>query len=975
MTDSFAKAYLAALAMMDQTGPDDLHPAAAFTASRIDPTVTVGDEQLRQHLRTANPNDALRMALHLKLATWDAVEATASWAEETAPHSAERRSVVVRRLKLDDESDRVFTELFPVAGRSGLIVIADQWEQWYVESIRDERDFYWKNYSRFLHEQRGWAAESVASLDVSTDRIVERLSDPTRAEAYQAKGLVVGYVQSGKTANFTGVLAKAVDAGYRLIIVLTGTTDLLRAQTQRRLDLELVGRENILRGIDPDDHEALDSIDYQDDPDWLDDKFIRHAVRPSDVGKPDIHRLTTQQFDYRSLKQGIAALDFERRDRTRPFYDAENLLPSDTRLLVVKKNATVLKKLVQDLHKITARLGEIPALIIDDESDQASVNTSNPKKWTEDQKQRTAINRLISQILKDLPRAQYVGYTATPFANVFIDPSDAEDIFPRDFLISLDRPTDYMGAVDFHDIDSEIPETERTPSNSRKKAHVRLLPEDPADDDQTLLQAIDVFVLAGAVKVYREKMGVPAFRHHTMLVHENMKRVVHTEQAARIKRLWTTAGYYSASSHERLRRLFEADILPVSRALNGGSPVPPTFEDLAPHISDAVTRIASTGNPVLIVNSDQIEGEDLDFDKQAVWRILVGGNKLARGFTVEGLTVSYYRRVTKQADTLMQMGRWFGYRRNFRDLVRLYITSELYEGFEAICRDEEHFRAELRRYADLVDGRPQITPKEIPPLVAQHLPWLKPTAANKMYNAILTERRSPGVGIEPTGYPEKAKAIRENVLAFRPLLEALDQRTRFQASARSTYEAHLAIVSHAAILDVLDALTWVTKDHFAPDLRWLRKLSPDQLHDWAAIFPQHVSANEQRRMVLGHGPLSLYKRERRRPPYFGAIRDPKHLHAAKRIAGLTESLGDAEADRLVAPRRGSMVVYPVIEKDPALGDPSNEISPDDVIMAFHLIAPGDAHAPDGRLVTFTTRDNSRSSAAIIDTVDKRSSES
>ena len=159
-----------------------------------------------------------------------------------------------------------------------------------------------------------WFPNQSVPWHDATDRIVERLSDPSRAEAYQAKGLVVGHVQSGKTANFTGVLAKAIDAGYRLIIVLTGTTDLLRAQTQRRLDMELVGVENILRGIDPTDHEALDSVDYQDDPDWLNGRFVRHGLRPSDIGRSDIHRLTTHRFDYRSLKQGIAALDFERRD-------------------------------------------------------------------------------------------------------------------------------------------------------------------------------------------------------------------------------------------------------------------------------------------------------------------------------------------------------------------------------------------------------------------------------------------------------------------------------------------------------------------------------------------------------------------------------------------------------------------------------------------------------------------------------------
>jgi hypothetical protein len=323
----------------------------------------------------------------------------------------------------------------------------------------------------------------------------------------------------------------AIDAGYRLVIVMTGTTDLLRTQTQRRLDMELVGRENLLRNISEDDTE---SFDYHDDPDWREGRFVRHGFRPSEIGRPDIIRLTTRDFDYRSLQQGISALDFERRDRTKPFYDPVKLMACDARLVVVKKNGTVLRKLVKDLGKITARLTEIPAIVIDDESDQASPNTSNPKKWQADQKERTTINRRIGELLSLLPRAQYIGYTATPFANVFIDPSDAEDIFPKDFLISLAPPAGYMGAKDFHDFDIA---DDGPGANSNEAAHVRWLPDDDDADDSKLLEAMDTFVLSGAVKLYREAWCVGRFEHHTMLVHEGMKRTVHREEATVLRDL------------------------------------------------------------------------------------------------------------------------------------------------------------------------------------------------------------------------------------------------------------------------------------------------------------------------------------------------------------------------------------------------------------------------------------------------------
>ncbi|GAA1290526.1 hypothetical protein Psi02_15170 [Planotetraspora silvatica] len=965
MIEAFRKAYMGALALMDTMGPRDLHAAAAFASE--DPSVLCDDAALSAYLADAHPDDALSKGLHLRLATWDSADASEVWTAGTTANTEERRAETVRRLKVDDQTAVLFRERFPIAGVEEPITIADQWDPWYTESIRQERGFYWDHYSQFLNEKRGWAPEAIASLDIATDRVVERLSDPTREDAYQAKGLVVGYVQSGKTANFTGVLAKAVDVGYRLIIVLTGTTDLLRAQTQRRLDMELVGRENILRGIDPTDHEALDSVDYQDDPDWIDDRFLRHGVRPADVGRPDIHRLTQQRFDYKGLRVGIAALDFEKRERNRPFFDPENLFFSDARLLVVKKNATVLGKLVNDLNKITARLGEIPTLIVDDESDQASVNTSNPKKWQADQVQRTSINRLISQLLMMLPRAQYVGYTATPFANVFIDPSDAEDIFPKDFLISLSRTPGYMGASDFHDLDSELDPSQRTFSNSNEKAHIRMVNADSAEGDAgEILEAMDAYVLAGAVKVFREQHGLATFKHHTMLIHEAMRRDVHREQAENMHRIWRSAGYFSSASHERLRALYETDTLPAAQAIGRSMPAPASFDELLPYLGEAVARIGQTGNPVIVVNSDKdIEQEALDFDRNNVWRILIGGNKLARGFTVEGLTVSYYRRLTKQADTLMQMGRWFGYRKGFQDLVRLYITPELYEAFEAIVRDEDYFRAELRRYAQMVDGRPQLTPKQIPPLVAQHLPWLKPTTANKMYNAILTERRSPGLPIEPRGYPSNIEQVRDNTLTCQPLFDSIDGPALFRASANISFPSFVGRIDHNAFIDIFSTLQWDDRDTVEPDLHWLRGLGAEQIKDWVLLFPQHVRSGEAKSIIFGKGPLSLFRRSRLRPSYFGAISESRHRPVANRIAGAEPSIGDTETDALTAPKRGAVIIYPVIEKNQAVGSPSETIAPELVVVAFHLVAPRSAISLDRRLVTFTTRDTSRSDAPII----------
>ena len=198
-----------------------------------------------------------------------------------------------------------------------------------------------------------------------------------------------------------------------------------------------------------------------------------------------------------------------------------------------------------------------------------------------------------------------------------------------------------------------------------------------------------------------------------------------------------------------------------------GEPVPTSFDDLKPYIAEAIAEMTSGGaDPVLIVNSDkdvQAQQEALDFDKGRVWRILVGGTKLSRGFTVEGLTVSYFRRKAGQADTLMQAGRWFGFREGYRDLVRLYIRRDhkvdLYEAFEALLLDEEAFRDELGKYAGLdEDGKPIVEPRQIPPLVSQHLPWLKPTARNKMFNAVVKARASVGAFHQLSSIPPRPSA-------------------------------------------------------------------------------------------------------------------------------------------------------------------------------------------------------------------------
>ncbi|WP_326787540.1 Z1 domain-containing protein [Streptomyces sp. NBC_00151] len=947
----------------------------ALAADEDHPDADLGEELF--HSCLAEGDEALRTLWSRHLTSWDFAEAP-QWAPGAAARTAERRTAVYDRLRIGSDLRKALDDAVPVAKIPGPTVITREFSPWYTPERAAARSFYWRAYERKLRA-KGWPDTAVASLDEASRAVVERLSDPEQPAARQAKGLVVGYVQSGKTANFTGVTAKAVDAGYRLVIVLGGTLNLLRAQTQRRLDMELIGQENILRGADLTDVDSLVGVDYVgDDADWPD--FVSHGARPSALGAFDVERLTTRDNDYKSLAQGIRALEFEKREPTRPLHDPANLHHAAARVLVVKKNKAVLTKLVKDLKQIHGLLGELPTLIIDDESDQASVNTLDPKKWEQGRTERTAINGLLSQLLTLLPRAQYVGYTATPFANVFIDPGDDADIFPRDFLISLPRPDGYMGVQDFHDLD-----VVGGGEGEAERRHVRGI-QDTTDD--RLQEALDAFVLTGALKLYRADHGVPSgpFRHHTMLVHESVRMAEHAELAQRIETMWHNAAHVSTEGHTRLESLFEKDFRTHAE---GSLPFPSSYTELKRYVYDARQLINKGGTPVIVVNGASerdYSQPDLDFDRTPnVWKILVGGTKLSRGFTVEGLTITYYRRTTQQADTLMQMGRWFGFRPGYRDLVRLYIgreeqlgrgrnakTVDLYEAFEAICRDEELFRAELARYAPLIDGHPQVTPAQIPPLVAQHLPWVKPSARNKMFNAELVEVRSPGVWEEPTAYPEEPDALRHNTECWAPILGALSQApVSLCVDGSPRYDARVGTVSHKDLLTVLCDLRWSVPERFSPHLQFLLDAGqgPGTIDDWFVIAPMQAGRNDAR--ILGHGPFSLALRKRRRGPVFGAIRDPKHVAAAKRLAGAPNLTGNAMVEQNVRPRRGALVLYPLVESEPRMTS-DGSVDPRDLVMAFAFVAPPSTAKGDRPLVRFRAIDSTKAEAAIIDRDDKRS---
>jgi len=956
--------------------PTPLGPLLKALAS-----TSVSNEELAAFVHQADENESALTQARMALAKWDnQAEYVGQDGGTTLPRTQERRAAIYASLGFSDEVAAAFTARVEVF-EAPAIVISKVFEPWYAKERKLRTSVYWDDYEAYLRDVKKWPAPSISSLDETTTEVIERLSRPTRPEAKQTKGLVVGYVQSGKTANFTGVVAKGIDAGYRLIIVLTGTIEILRAQTQRRMDMELMGVENILAGQDPNDPAVAKELDYQQDEEWKAERFVKHGDALTLPGVVEIARVTSHRSDYKRLPQAMTKLKFARKNKQKPLNDEENLFHSGAYVAVIKKNSAPLKKLIQDLKPLKNDLAELPVLIIDDESDQASVDTTNPAKWKKgsaENRKRTTINGLITEILHICPRAQYVGYTATPFANVFVDPDDERDLFPADFVLSLHRPPGYMGVREFHDVGKRWDDEERTVANSNELAHIRPLvgdaDTDPAGRIEELQEALDAWVLAGAIKKYREANSGLRYRHHTMLVHESVKKNDHTVTAADVRSLWSKAKFNSSEGFARLEKLYNDDFLPVMKARADGAPIPGTFEKLKPFIGTALAAITIDGDPVLIVNSDkeiQAQQKKLDFEADKVWRILVGGTQLSRGFTVEGLTISYFRRKAGQADTLMQAGRWFGFRPGYQDLVRLYIRRDsnvdLYEAFEALLMDEEAFRAELSQYAGFdEDDMPLLEPRQIPPLVSQHLPWLKPTARNKMWNAVIANKAPTDIqdlyGLPERGSKENHKNFADVVV---PLLAhaTTDVELPYELDGKAGLKqrARIGVVGAQEFGQLFDQLAW--HPEYEANIKafrgFIKKATDDQkITDWAVVWTWPNTGGRVFDVPELGGDISIVKRKRRagRIDFVGS--DRKHRAAARPIA-----LGEPVAALGASATRGVILVSVVPDREP--DDATKAVDRKDLVGLISIAVPAEA-VPRSDLIQWTVINSAKPDEVAVD---------
>jgi hypothetical protein len=769
--------------------------------------------------------------------------------------------------------------------------------------------YYWKRQQSFLRNQLHRADYEIDNLDLSSNRVLAHLEDPHSTSRFNVRGLVVGHVQSGKTANFSALIAKAVDAGYKIVIVLSGLHNSLRRQTQIRLQRDL-GHENT-----------------------------------PGVGAPEASKVwiwmtgdeLNQDFNPHGQNAGV-------------------LQGNNQVILVVKKNKSRLDRLIRWMAgKVPAN---VPVLVIDDEGDQASINTGGNRsgyepgedtgdisdktdltaddvdgELSDDELDPSAINVRIRGLLRLFARVSFVAYTATPFANVLIDPNatdreGGDDLFPRDFMLSLPKPpgNKYVGterlfgrdqlAGDLDDVEGldviEIVPDWEIPM---------LIPPRRSGEDPTvppsLNQALRDYLLAAAGWLQRSGRDEPC----TMLVHTDMRKALQDALAdqieaelASLRQEWK----YDAVGALRaeLEKRWDLEFRLKSAAINLAWDTP--FAAIEPYLE----RLIGEGVAVRRLNSNHLDTADFE-QEPTLKAVLVGGNKLSRGVTIEGLLVSYYVRLAPYYDTLLQMGRWFGYRDDYVDLTRLYSTELLISWFHDLATAEE----DLRRQVEMYDKK-KSTPLQFAPKIRSH-PAMLVTAENKMQAASEITQSYDGELVQtlrfPFGATDCVDRLRENLDYTRGFVSGLGTPATNEDGLVGWVD-----VPTGAIQDFLDRFWVMTQTSIHPPTvrnyiheqarlgeltRW-RLLIHGQAHPTEALGREDLG-------IASAGPIGLISRSRLKsdPTSLGVITDPgdelyglsdEDIKDAEERAALREFPTRGKAYRSKrSPEEGLLILYPI----------------------------------------------------------------
>lgn len=659
-------------------------------------------------------------------------------------------------------------------GKGEITILSDDIEPWLNDEKANINPELWNRYK--LYMSKNDPSFPVNDLDDFTDKILDKCVNPKKQGSWDRRGMVVGHVQSGKTSNYVGLINKATDAGYKVIIIIAGTISSLRRQTQERIDSGYVGRSS---------------------SDFLERK-LNNIVG---VGKysvnAEIYPLTSSY--YVKGDEG----DFNQKARIP--------IGKNPVVLVIKKNKSILEKLIDWFSKDvnakdvdgTPKLFDVPALIIDDEADAASVNASR------DINDIKTINRLIRTLLNIFNQNTFIGYTATPYANLFISQDYneeqttvvknktykiGEDLFPRDFIINIKAPTNYIGAAKifgyenvnpeltkepldiFREIDDYDPPFFRTINRENKDILPEYLPP-------SLERAIKSFILTCAIRRVRGHEN----KHNSMLVHVALlvrwiDRVAYLVNEK-------TKEYKNAIQSEdetllkELKELYETDFLPTTKNVLDNLDYTDirikkhSWEEVKKELKNAVLKIdvRSVHGTRSTTNLEYHNIEEIDYNRHenGLSVIAVGGSRLSRGITLEGLSISYYIRTTRMYDSLMQMGRWFGYRPGYVDLCRLYTTNQIFEWFNHITMATE----EMRNDFDEMTATHQ-RPKDFRLKVRNHHGLLTITSLNKLYFSQDIEISFSGENPQTYCLLKTKSAIENNFNALKTLVSEIGFPTK-----------------------------------------------------------------------------------------------------------------------------------------------------------------------------------------------------
>lgn len=742
----------------------------------------------------------------------------------------------------------------------------------WTDRLSTESWWYWRRLETLLRSDPKWEPQQVDSVSAESLRVLQYLPDPQGIPSFQGRGLVVGYVQSGKTANYTAVAARAVDAGYRIVIVLSGIHDSLRNQTQSRLERELIGDQS---------GQGLDRSRK-----WT--------------------TLTSSTEDFQELEEGILR-------STGPF------------LAVVKKNVPVLKKLDRWLELSEPFLDDLPVLIIDDEADQASINTKGNRPLDaavgdddadDESLAPSRTNGLIRSILGRIRKAAYVAYTATPFANILINPEAVDrhvgdDLFPKDFVIQLPRPKGYTGTEELFGVSAQgrdvirpVDEADvKALRGARRRRKAEIVLEQAVDTlPSSLADALASFCLAGGVRILRGLSGKP----HTMLVHVSMRTADQSRIADAIRDqldLWREA--------ERQGQRLEVVFGPVWNGMKAGVDI---------SANDELVLAAAVGvlREIVVLELNSVTGENLEYDEKPGRHIVaVGGNRLSRGLTLEGLTVSYFLRTTSMCDTLLQMARWYGFRRGYEDLIRIWTTDGIARWFSELALVEQSLRDSI-----IALGRAGRRPDQMAIRLRAHSDLLL-TARNKSEAASSLQDSWSGEHPQTVLLPLSDSArLQSNYSLTDSFIESVSSFVKCPGGVLARDVSPEAIAAFLRNYQIHEDIVVFRNEQLAD---WIMGRSAvGELTDWSVFV---ASPGDGRSVKLGGLDLGLVRRRRVSSESIGILTDPAHegvdLPSGSDAYRRESGSYDAEAMRAARPAtQGLLLIYPL---DPEyLGIPSSK---------------------------------------------------